>query len=376
MATRNIVASPAIGDNGRESVTIVYATSRLRTLPRVRIGAVAYQLGLVAPPFSILPGVCLTTRAYMRHLRHASVTSDIDKVDATDVAAIQRLSARVTSAIFDCPLERDIAAVLHARGRTWPACRVQVSGPDSEALVQVAEAIDPGRSVQAGWASVWHPARLRDRLAVGMRIVPTPVALLVQLIPKVQLSGWARPGPKPNAWTLTATQGWPWSGHDAELPPPVEKRLRTKLAALGQLFIEIEWVLSGNRIYAVTVLPARRAELRGVAASPGTASGPARLVNSPRDGLRLEAGSVLVSRTLDPALTAYVPRAAAIIVESGGRTSHLAIVARQFGVPAVLGVQGVTDWLRDGQQVTVDGSQGRIYIDPSAVKRRSRRGGR
>ncbi|MGZ4708316.1 MAG: phosphoenolpyruvate synthase, partial [Acidimicrobiales bacterium] len=97
---------------------------------------------------------------------------------------------------------------------------------------------------------------------------------------------------------------------------------------------------------------------RGLAASPGLATGRVRLLRSPSEGSRLQAGEVLVATMTTPDWVPTIRRAAAIVTDGGGMTCHAAIVARELGVPAVVGASTATTSLRDGEEVTIDGSRG------------------
>jgi pyruvate,water dikinase len=99
----------------------------------------------------------------------------------------------------------------------------------------------------------------------------------------------------------------------------------------------------------------------GIPVSPGIASGTARIVLSPMDAARLQQGDVLVAPSTDPGWTPLFLRASAIVMETGGFLSHGAIVAREYGLPAVANVPGILKALADGESVTVDGSSGRVY---------------
>lgn len=109
------------------------------------------------------------------------------------------------------------------------------------------------------------------------------------------------------------------------------------------------------------------ATLHGVGASGGRARGTARVILDPvRD--KLEPGEILVARSTDPGWTALFAIAGGLVLERGGILSHGAIVAREFGVPAVVGVEGATRLLRGDKQVTVDGDGGEVVIvDPAAA---------
>ena len=106
--------------------------------------------------------------------------------------------------------------------------------------------------------------------------------------------------------------------------------------------------------------PASGDELTGVAASPGTATGPARVVAGPDDFKTLQRGDILVCQATDPAWTPLFTLAAGVVAETGGRLSHAAIVAREYGIPAVLGVPGATARIADGARLRVDGTAGRV----------------
>lgn len=102
--------------------------------------------------------------------------------------------------------------------------------------------------------------------------------------------------------------------------------------------------------------------LRGNAGSAGTATGAARVILSLREADTLQKGNVLVARTTMPPWTPLFAVASAIIVETGGILSHAAITAREYAIPAVVGVVDATQIIRDGQLLEVDGDSGRIRI--------------
>lgn len=102
--------------------------------------------------------------------------------------------------------------------------------------------------------------------------------------------------------------------------------------------------------------------LTGVGASTGTARGTARLIHGPDEFTRFQSGDVLVCRTSDPAWTPLFGMASAVVTETGGMLSHAAIVAREFGIPAVLGIRDALDLLADGETLAVDGSLGTVTL--------------
>lgn len=101
----------------------------------------------------------------------------------------------------------------------------------------------------------------------------------------------------------------------------------------------------------------------GVGASRGAAAGPVRVVRSIADLAGVEAGDVLVAHNIDPGWTSVFPLLAGLITETGGVLSHGALLAREYAIPAVMGVTGATTRWHDGEHITVDGSRGRV--DPA-----------
>ncbi|MFF0773089.1 PEP/pyruvate-binding domain-containing protein [Nonomuraea wenchangensis] len=98
----------------------------------------------------------------------------------------------------------------------------------------------------------------------------------------------------------------------------------------------------------------------GAPASAGTATGPVKVIREPAEFGRLAAGDVLVCPYTNPSWTPLFQRAAAVVVDSGGTASHAAIVAREYGIPAVMGTGTGTSALEDGQVVTVNGDAGTV----------------
>ena len=99
--------------------------------------------------------------------------------------------------------------------------------------------------------------------------------------------------------------------------------------------------------------------LRGTPASAGVVTGPARVVLDPV-GARLEPGEILVVPSTDPGWTPLFLTAGALVMEMGGANSHGAVVAREYGIPAVVGVPRATGRVRPGSVLTVDGAAGLV----------------
>jgi pyruvate, water dikinase len=136
---------------------------------------------------------------------------------------------------------------------------------------------------------------------------------------------------------------------------------------------DTEWAIAGGRTFLVqarpittlrhTVAPSseRHAVLaRGLAAAPGTAFGTVRVLETPDEGDRLLQGEILVAQMTNPDWLPTIRRAVALVTDTGGMTCHAAIVARELGVPCIVGTRTATRDLHDGTTVTVDGTHGRV----------------
>jgi pyruvate,water dikinase len=147
---------------------------------------------------------------------------------------------------------------------------------------------------------------------------------------------------------------------------------------------DIEWAIAGGTKYVLQSRPittflaetASRAApaapvpeevlVRGLGASPGTASGPVRILRSPSEAASLASGEILVAPMTNPDWVPVLRRAGALVTDGGGMTCHAAIVSRELGVPCVVGTRRATELLHDGQVVTVDGGQGVVVAGTRA----------
>ncbi|MBP2471836.1 pyruvate,water dikinase [Crossiella equi] len=149
---------------------------------------------------------------------------------------------------------------------------------------------------------------------------------------------------------------------------------------------DVEWALADGRLWLVQSRPITTLGLEGpsgavgtgtvlvtgLAAAPGVAAGRARILGSPAEGERLRPGEVLVAAMTNPDWVPAIRRAAALVTDSGGITCHAAIVARELGVPCVVGTRTATTALHDGELVTVDGGSGRVLGGEHRSAARSR----
>ncbi len=153
---------------------------------------------------------------------------------------------------------------------------------------------------------------------------------------------------------------------------------------------DAEWAIADGKIYLVQTRPVTALErtapaegvperahvlepgrilLRGLGASPGVAAGTVRVLSAPAEGDKLQAGEILVTVRTAPDWVPLMRRAAAIVTDTGGMTSHAAIVSRELGVPCIVGAHGATQTLRDGMLVTVNARDGTVVAGHAAEAR-------
>lgn len=327
---------------------LFHPTAALAPISRAQAGPLAFELGRMSSALAPLSGICLTTTAYRRHVRRAGIFLP----ELTTPAALDRWAARAVTAVLETPVEPALLRAIAAAGRA-PEWIVRASSEDGAFFEQRVRTAERVRAVCAAWATPWRPSAIRDRLRAGQSLAPAPVAVLLQRAPaRVAARGILR----------RFAGGWRLVVEEGSLEAATAARLLRRVERLRVPRREIEWVLAGRRFYAIEARRPVVSVLRGVGASPGTATGVARIVRTAGSVRSIGPGEILVSAYLLPALTACIPRVAGVVVESGGSTSHLAVVARQFGVPAVLGARGVLDSVRDGDRITVDGTRGTIHL--------------
>lgn len=145
---------------------------------------------------------------------------------------------------------------------------------------------------------------------------------------------------------------------------------------------DIEWGLEDKKLYIVQSRPVTTVDkkvsddfevkkvdaaqhphllLEGLGASPGTGAGKVKIVNNPSEISIVKEGDILVAEMTNPDYVPAMRRASAILTDKGGRTSHAAIVSRELGIPAVVGSGNATKVLHTNEEITVDGTNGKVY---------------
>lgn len=277
-------------------------------------------------------------------------------------------------------------------------------------------------AVHACWASLWSSRALRYMQAHEIDPARTAMAVLIQRMIDAEAAGGALSLTPDDELMITGTWGLGSAIAQGEVVPdrfvlrrdgafervepgrkdrlvtasasegPVTRAVQQSLVAapclsereaveLGAMVlevestlggpVEVEWAKDARGFHLLQARPLRvetpRADhelwrrhpgLRGQPAGVGWGSGPACLVIHEHDLDHVKPGDVLVTQVAGPALTAVLPRVAGVVAELGGSTSHLAALARERGLPAVLGVLGATRRIPEGATVAVDGVSG------------------
>jgi rifampicin phosphotransferase len=133
------------------------------------------------------------------------------------------------------------------------------------------------------------------------------------------------------------------------LPPAIARLMRATMIVIGAMFGSSEAEHEEDLI-------------RGLAASGGVYEGPARRVSGPAEFGRIVQGDVLVTESTSEAFNILLPLLGGIVTDSGGLLSHAAIVAREYGIPGVVGTRDATDRIPDGARVRIDGDAGEVSV--------------
>lgn len=149
----------------------------------------------------------------------------------------------------------------------------------------------------------------------------------------------------------------PFLGPAPQPPPPLEaipEAARPGQAAIGAAL---------GSVYDVAPAESESdGKLEGISVSPGVYEGIARLIKTPADFHRLQQGDVLITKSTSSSFNVVLPMLGALVTDRGGLLSHAAIVAREYGIPGIVGVRKATSVIPDGSRVRVDGAAGTVEV--------------
>lgn len=177
---------------------------------------------------------------------------------------------------------------------------------------------------------------------------------------------------------------------DKSAKPKLSEKIILEVAKIGRQIEkhyyfpqDIEWAIENNKVYivqsrpittfkiiekeqqlakkATSVLDKLKLVLSGQPASPGIATGPAKLIFSAKELQKIKQGDILVTTMTNPDFVPAMKRACAVVTNEGGRTAHAAIVSRELGIPAIVGTKTATKTLKNTKVYTVDGAHGNVF---------------
>ncbi|TME00673.1 MAG: phosphoenolpyruvate synthase [Chloroflexi bacterium] len=208
--------------------------------------------------------------------------------------------------------------------------------------------------VGLGWPVLRRMLREIGRRLTGANVIGTPDDVFWLTLDELQGAAMALDAGQPlaDSHAIVAERRATWESERAVTPPP---NLPIKG---GARFLGIDFS---------STMPARADQpegdvLKGIAASPGQITGPARVIAGPNEFDQMRQGDILVARITTPAWTPLFALAAGVVTDVGGPLSHSSIVAREYHIPAVLGTGMATGRLSSGQRVTVDGDAGTVTV--------------
>jgi len=286
--------------------------------------------------------------------------------------------ADVCGAIVTCWMSADAPRV----SDYWDRSRDDTSSPDASMAVLVQRVIAADVSgVMFTPQHLGEPTPIEASWGLGLSVVGGTVTPDTYEV-VADLSVSHRVGSKRTRVDLDTVRG----GVATTPVTPRQQQARTldddtvlALAAMGTQIAaiqgdpqDVEWAVADGTIWILQARPITAAlptaplaptspdALRGTPGSHGTVTGTARTVRGPSDFGFVQPGDILVCLYTDPAWTPLFRIAAGVITETGGALSHAAIVAREYGIPAVLGVSDALNLITSGARLTLDGTAGTI----------------
>ena len=226
------------------------------------------------------------------------------------------------------------------------------------------------RDERGVYSDIWAAGLMRraamaaGRRLSGARRIEDPEHIVDASL--VEMQALLAGGPEPASAELAQRHGWRTT-HDAkaapkvlgdapaprpdrsDLPPAASRVMRAMALTAGQIHTQSR-KKHGERV------------IRGLAASGGIYEGPVRRVAGPADFDRIARGDVLLTETTSEAFNILLPLLGAIVTDAGGLLSHPAIVAREYGIPGVVGTRDATARIKDGSRVQIDGTAGVVTL--------------
>lgn len=295
----------------------------------------------------------------------------LDSLDTGDPYALEVpevLVAGIRQAVEAGPPEPDAAPkeeVARLRALVPPEHR-----DDFDARLEEARHVSPIRDERGLFSEVWAGGITRRAiLAAGERCaaasrVHAPAHLVEAGYDEMRALVAGTGGPSADELAARAedrarrrvAEAPPFLGAPPEPPPPLDGLPPGVARVMRALGVGIDALFQGSDAES------EAAVVRGIAASPGTHVGTARVIGDPSEFGRLSAGDVLVTATTTESFNIVLPVVGGIVTDMGGLLSHAAIVSREYGIPGVVGCRDATALIPDGARVRVDGTTGEVTV--------------
>jgi pyruvate,water dikinase len=311
------------------------------------------------------PDVGPAVRAYVEAVQHRSVGYDVGDFTAGEMPDLLVSALATASQSVLAPQAPDTRLEERLRSQVPPEHVAEFD----EALVE-ARLSNRIRDERGAYSDGWATGLGRRAvLEAGRRLHDRGLLLDPQHAPDLELDEIAallrgQPGPTPqeaaahHAWRTTHTVADAPPFLNAMPPPPPSADL---LPAAARPAMNAVSAVMGN-LFAVAEEENTEVVLHGLSVNQGTYEGTARLVESSADFGRITQGDVLVTRNTSPYFNVVLPLLGAIVTDRGGQLSHAAIVAREYGIPGVVGTRDATTTIHDGARVRVDGTTGEVHV--------------
>jgi len=311
------------------------------------------------------PDVGPAVRAYVDAVQHRSVGYDVGDLTAGEMPDLLVAALATASKSVHGPGASDTQLEERLRSQVPPEHVAEFD----EALVE-ARLSNRIRDERGNYSDGWATGLGRRAvLEAGRRLHERGLLLDPQHAPDLELDEIAallrgNPGPTPeeaaerHTWrtTHTVADAPPFLNGMPPAPPPADL-----LPAAARPAMTAVNTVMGN-LFVVSEEENTEVVLHGMSVNHGTYEGTARLVEGSADFGRIQQGDVLVTRNTSPYFNVVLPLLGAIVTDRGGQLSHAAIVAREYGIPGVVGTRDATTTITDGARVRVDGTTGEVHV--------------
>jgi pyruvate,water dikinase len=310
------------------------------------------------------PDVGAAVSAYVEAVRYRTIGYDVGDPTAGELPEV--ILQTIVAASAEAPAETPDSGLFERLRAKVPA----EHRAEFDELVAEARSINRIRDERGVYSDGWATGLARRAvLEAGRRLHERGLLLDPEHAPDLEIEELSallrgQPGPTPeeaaahHTWRTTKTtdDAPPFLNALPAPPPPVDllpRAARRSARALGAVM---------DHLFGVSDAPNTDTVLHGMSVNDGVYEGTARLVESSADFGNIRQGDVLVTRNTSPYFNVVLPLLGAIVTDRGGQLSHAAIVAREYGIPGVVGTREATSLIPDGARVRVDGEAGEVRV--------------